>query len=159
MKKLAAIIAVLIGLTLAGCAMPAEDAPPVQGADAKAGSSTESGKAARSAPIKLSAKRTTPTRSILDDGGPLSCVKVTVTNRTKKVLHVNPLYFSITDTGGTKHDTSSAMGNYEHQVHDTKLAPGENAKGVICAEGKFTPKTVSMTNELFDTAARAAVAS
>lgn len=64
----------------------------------------------KSFPIKLTAKRARANKSVLSDGGALSCVKVTVTNRTKKQLQVNPLYFSITDTKNTKHDSSSALG-------------------------------------------------
>lgn len=108
-------------------------------------------------PIKLRAKRATAARSILSDGGAMSCVRVTVTNQSKKSLPVNPLYFSITDTGGTKHDTSSALGDYEGQIDTMTLAPGENAKGLVCAKGKFTPKVLAMTNELFSDAARAEV--
>ncbi len=55
-------------------------------------------------------------RQARQDGGALSCVKVTVTNQTKKQLEVNPLYFSITDSDSTKHDTSTALGDYEGQI-------------------------------------------
>ncbi|MFI0371110.1 DUF4352 domain-containing protein [Actinomadura sp. 1N219] len=157
MKKIAALIALGVGLALAGCAIPAEEPVAVQSAEAKGAT----GKASKKAkpPIGLTAKRTTAKRSILSDGGALSCVKVTVRNQGKKVVNVNPLYFAITDTGGTKHDAGSALGMYENQIETMDIAPGEKATGTVCASGKFRPKTVSMTNELLSTAARAAVAS
>ncbi|RKS79488.1 uncharacterized protein DUF4352 [Actinomadura pelletieri DSM 43383] len=114
---------------------------------------------AKTFPIKLTAKRARAKRSVLSDGGPLSCVKVTVTNQTKKQLEVNPLYFSLTDTDNTKHDSGSALGDYEDQIPTTSLAPKEKATGLVCAKGKFQPKIVAMTNPLFAEAARAKVAS
>lgn len=152
MRKL--VVAAVVVLALAGCKAEA-DPTPVQSASPGNG-----GKAAavkKAVPIKLTAKHAKAARSVLSDGGALSCVRVTVTNQTKKNLHVNPLYFSVTDTGGTKHDASSALGDYEGQIDTATLAPGETAKGLVCAKGKFTPKVVAMTNELFSEAARAEV--
>lgn len=108
-------------------------------------------------PIKLVAKRAKAAKSILSDGSALSCVRVTVTNHSKKNLEVNPLYFSITDTTGTKHEVSDALADYEGQIDTTTLAPGENAKGMVCGKGKFTPKILAMTNELLSEATRAEV--
>jgi hypothetical protein len=85
-------------------------------------------------------------------------VKVTVNNQRKGQLAVNPLYFSITDTKGEKHDVAEAMGDYEGQVPTTSLAPGEKASGAVCARGDFTPKIVAMTDELLQEQARAEVA-
>ena len=159
MRKIAITLAALAVLT-AGCELETD---PVAVQSADPGKSAEkSGGAAKSKktfPIKLTAKRAHAKKSILSDGGALSCVKVTVTNQTKKQLEVNPLYFSITDTGNTKHDTSTALGDYEEQIATTELAPGEKATGLVCAKGKFQPKIVAMTNPLFDEAARAQVAS
>ncbi|WP_329254595.1 DUF4352 domain-containing protein [Actinoallomurus sp. NBC_01490] len=104
------------------------------------------------------AKRAKASKSVLSSGHPLSCVKVMVVNQTKKKLEVNPLYFSLTDTGGTKHDVSDALGQYEHEIGTTTLAPREKATGLVCGEGRFTPKVVAMTNPLFSEAARAEVA-
>jgi hypothetical protein len=73
------------------------------------------------------------------------------------MLEVNPLYFSITDTRGFKHDGSSALADYEGQIATTELAPKEKAAGMVCAKGRFTPKVVAMTNPLFSETARAAV--
>lgn len=151
---------VAVAVLTAGCELE-EDPVAVQSADP--GTSAEKSGAAtkgkKTFPIKLTAKRARASKSILSDGGALSCVKVTVTNQTKKQLEVNPLYFSITDTGGTKHDTSDALGDYEGQIATTELAPGEKATGLVCAKGSFRPKIVAMTNPLFDEAARAQVAS
>lgn len=150
---------VAVAVLAAGCNLE-EDPVAVQsaGPGKSAGKSGAEGKAEKF-PIKLTAKRATAKRSVLSDGGALSCVKVTVTNQTKKQLEVNPLYFSITDTKKTKHDTTTALGDYEGQIATTELAPGEKATGLVCAKGRFRPKIVAMTNPLFDEAARAEVAS
>ncbi|HEU5027211.1 MAG TPA: hypothetical protein VFV01_19995 [Spirillospora sp.] len=108
-------------------------------------------------PVKLNAKRAQPRDSVLDTGTPLSCVRVTVTNQSGDDVDVNPLYFSITDTGNTKHDAGSALGEYDGEVAATTLAPHENAKGLVCAEGHFQPKVVAMTDALFSEIARADV--
>jgi hypothetical protein len=79
------------------------------------------------------------------------------TNQTRKNLEVNPLYFSLTDTGGTKHESSTALGDYEWQIDTTTLAPREKGTGMVCAKRKFTPKVVAMTNTLFTEAARAEI--
>ncbi|TDC69809.1 DUF4352 domain-containing protein [Actinomadura sp. GC306] len=148
-----------IAVLAAGCELE-EDPVAVQPAESGKAASEAGGAAERrNVPIKLVAKRTKPKRSVLSDGGALSCVKVTVTNQTKKQLEVNPLYFSITDSGDTKHDSSTALGDYEGQIATTELAPGEKATGTVCAKGRFRPKVVAMTNPLFDEAARAEVAS
>lgn len=157
MKKLLTLTAAAVVLLAGTACEPVEEkAPPVQGGKGKtSGSPSKKAKP----PIGLAAKRTTATKSVLSSGGALTCVKVTVTNNGKKQVEINPLYFAITGTDGTKHDASSALGEYEGQVDATQIAPGERVKGVVCVKGKFTPKTVSMTNPLFSTAARAAVAS
>lgn len=151
---------VAVAVLSAGCELETD---PVAVQSADPGKSAEKGggaaKSKKTFPIKLTAKRARAKKSILSDGGALSCVKVTVTNQTKKQLEVNPLYFSITDSDSTKHDTSTALGDYEGQIATTELAPGEKATGLVCAKGKFQPKIVAMTNPLFDEAARAQVAS
>lgn len=144
-------VTALAALTLTGC-NTSTDPTPVQAA-----SPNKTGAAKKATPIKLAAKRAKAAKSILSDGSALSCVRVTVTNQSKKNLEVNPLYFSITDTKGTKHDVSEALADYEGQIGTTTLAPGENAKGMVCAKGKFTPKILAMTNELLSEAARAEV--
>jgi hypothetical protein len=153
MRKLIILLAVTLGLATVACEPVAEDPAPVQGAGAKSGAPTKKAKP----PIGLAAVRTTAEKSILSEGGALTCVKVTVTNRTKKNVEINPLYFAITGTDNVKRDASTALGEYEGQIDTTDIAPGEKAKGVVCVKGKFTPKLVSMTNPLFSTAARAEV--
>jgi Domain of unknown function (DUF4352) len=150
------IVAALAAAALTACAPVDTSAPtPVQPASPNKTGQTTTAK--KTVPIKLTAKRATAARSVLSDGAALSCVRVTVTNQSKKNLEVNPLYFSLTDTGGTKRESSSALGDYEGQIDTTTLAPGENAKGLVCAKGHFTPKIVAMTNELLSEAARAEV--
>jgi uncharacterized protein DUF4352 len=151
MRIIAITTAALVALTLTGC-KASTDPTPVQAA-----SPNKAAAAKKATPIKLAAKRASTGKSILSDGGALSCVRVTVTNHSKKNLEVNPLYFSITDTKGTKHDVSDALGDYEGQIGTSTLAPGENAKGMVCGKGKFTPKVLAMTNELLSEAARAEV--
>ncbi|MFB4315130.1 DUF4352 domain-containing protein [Actinomadura sp. 21ATH] len=148
-----------VAVLTAGCEYEQEPVA-VQSADPGKPSGKSSGAAkGKTFPIKLIAKRARASKSVLSDGGALSCVKVTVTNQTKKRLEVNPLYFSITDTGNTKHDSTSALAEYEGQIATTTLAPREKATGLVCAEGAFRPKIVTMTNPLFSEVARARVAS
>lgn len=156
MRKILTVLVIVPGLALAGCAVP-EDPTPVQPAEqGDAGGKAKASK--KAAPIGLAAKRTTAHKSMLSSGDALTCVKVTVTNRTKKQVEINPLYFAITGTDGTKHDASTALGEYDGQIDTMEIAPGEKAKGTVCVKGNFKPKTVSMTNPIFDTAARAEVA-
>lgn len=148
-----------VAVLTAGCNLN-QDPVTVQAADPGKSAAKSGGAAGKKVfPIKLTARRAHAAKSVLSDGGALSCVKVTVTNQTKKQLDINPLYFSITDTDNTKHDSTSALGQYEGQIDTTSLAPGEKATGVVCAKGNFRPKIVAMTNPLFSEAARAQVAS
>ena len=110
-----------------------------------------------SVPVELSAKRAKAKKSVLSTGAALSCVRVTVTNRTEDNLEVNPLYFSITGANGTKHESSTALGEYENEIATTTLAPDENAKGVVCARGDFRPKIVAMADPFMSEMARAEV--
>ncbi|WP_433326389.1 DUF4352 domain-containing protein [Spirillospora sp. CA-294931] len=153
MRKSAIILGVLIALALTGCETGTEPTA-VQPAEKGGKKATSKGKPV---PIKLAAKPATAKASILSDGKALSCTRVTVTNQSKKNLEVNPLYFSITDTGGTKHDPTEALADYEGQISTTTLAPAEKATGLVCARGKFKPKVVAFTDPLFSEAARAQV--
>lgn len=158
MRKITISLGVVAMLT-AGCNL-GQDPITVQSAGpGKSAGKSDDAAGKKTFPIKLTARRAHASKSVLSDGGALSCVKVTVTNQTKKQLEVNPLYFSITDTHDTKHDSSSALGEYEGQIDTTSLAPGEKATGLVCAKGSFRPKVVAMTNPLFSEAARAQVAS
>ena len=157
MRIIATLVGVTAAVTLSAC-VPAEDPAPVQPAQSKAAGGKAGAGNGKAFPIKLAAKRAKAKPSVLSQGGDLSCAKVVVTNQSKKNVEVNPLYFSLTDTGGTKHSTDEALADYEGQIDTTTLAPGENAKGLVCARGKFLPKQIAMTNPLFSEAARAAVA-
>ena len=156
MRKIIIGLAAVAVLT-AGCELE-QDPVAVQSSDPDKPAGKGSAARTKTFPIKLTAKRARANKSVLSGGDALSCVKVTVTNQTKKQLEVNPLYFSITDTGNTKHDSSSALGEYEGQIATTELAPKEKATGLVCAKGKFRPEIIAMTNPLFDEAARARVA-
>jgi hypothetical protein len=156
MRKI--IIAVGVAALLSAGCEAAEDPVPVQSSGGAKAATGETKKGGGKVPIKLVAKRARAKKSVLSDGGAISCVKVQVTNQTKKQVEVNPLYFSITDTSDTKHDATSALGEYEGEIPTTSLAPGEKATGMICAKGRFQPKVIAMTNPLFSEAARAAVA-
>jgi hypothetical protein len=103
-------------------------------------------------PVKVTAKKTQFKPSVLHDGGAYTSVQVTITNNTKNSIDVNPLYFSITDSGGTKH--TAELGEDEEQMETTELAPGENMVGVITGKGAFTPKYVTYTDGLIGDAVR-----
>ena len=144
----------LTALILTACTVPADDQPAVQPAESSA---VEAEPTPKAPPIKLAAVRAKAKASVIGGTNTLSCAKVTVTNGTAEQLLVNPYYFALTDTTGVKHSTDDVLGEYEDQIADTKLAPGEKAVGVVCGKGKWTPKTVAMTDEVFDVIARAEV--
>lgn len=153
MRAIAA--AVLTALALTACTAPADEPTAVQ--PAESGAAEEKQATPKTFPIKLTATKATAKKSVLSDGGALSCAKVTVKNQTDKQVDVNPLYFSLVDTSGEKHDAGDALADYEDQIDATEIGPGEKVTGMVCAKGKFTPKQVAMTNPLFDEAARAEV--
>ncbi|MFC5748585.1 DUF4352 domain-containing protein [Actinomadura rugatobispora] len=152
------ITAVALGLTavltVTGCEIEGAEPTAVQPADKGAGSA----KPKKKTTVKLAATPAKAKASVLSDGSALSCVRVTITNQRKGNLAVNPLYFSLVDGKGEKHESSDALGDYQGQVPTTTLAPGETAKGTVCAKGKFTPAIVAMTDELLQELARAEVA-
>lgn len=153
MRAIAA--AVLTALALTACTVPADEPTAVQ--PAETGQPEEKSSSPEAPPVKLTAVKAKAKASVLGGANPLSCAKVTVTNGTGDVLLVNPYYFALTDTTGTKHTTDDVIGEYEDQIPDTKLSPGEKAEGMVCAKGKWTPKQVAMTNEILDIIARAEV--
>ena len=136
MKKFLATMLVLvvwIFILAAGCAT--EEGPTtVQPADPTGNGTSEQ------VPIRLVAERADAQRSVLSTGEPLSCAKVTVTNQTEENIDVNPLYFSMTDKGGTKHEGSSVLGVYENQIDTTVLAPGEKAREGGAVATTHTPR-------------------
>lgn len=107
------------------------------------------------APVKVTAEKTDFAKSVLADSSDYTSVVVTVTNDSEETISVNPLYFAITDTDGTKHTHELAAD--ENQLDAVKLAPGENTSGVITGKGKFAPKYVTYTDGLFDDPVRADV--
>ncbi|MFF8290438.1 DUF4352 domain-containing protein [Streptomyces sp. NPDC016309] len=98
------------------------------------------------APVTVTAKKTTFTPSVLHRGGAYTSVLVTVTNRGQKTIGINPLYFTITDTGGGKHE--SELGVEEQQIGTVDLAPGEKVTGAVTGAGAFTPAYVTYTDGL-----------
>lgn len=106
-------------------------------------------------PVAITAKKTAFAKSILADGSAYTSVLVTVTNNGDKDVNVNPLYFTITDTNGTKHTAELAAD--EKQIATVTLAPGENVSGTITGKGKFTAKTVTFVEDLIGDTTRANV--
>ncbi|MDO0932711.1 DUF4352 domain-containing protein [Streptomyces sp. DG2A-72] len=106
-------------------------------------------------PVKVTAKKTAFTKSILADGSNYTSVLVTIANNGDEQVDVNPLYFTITDTDGTKHTAELAAD--ENQIDTVDLAPGENVSGTITGKGKFTAKYVTYTDGLLGDSLRADV--
>lgn len=104
--------------------------------------------AAPESDVKIVAKKTAFTPSILASGSGYTSVKVTVTNNSDEQISINVLYFEITDSKGTKHDAE--LGVDENQIDTVDLAPGENVSGSITSKGKFTPTHVTYTQFLED---------
>ncbi|MGW1047400.1 DUF4352 domain-containing protein [Streptomyces sp. NPDC002547] len=104
------------------------------------------------APVKITAKNTAFTKTILASGTNYTSVLLTITNNGDDEIDVNPLYFTITDSNGTKHTAELAVD--EKQIDTVKLAPGENVSGTVTGKGKFTAKYVTYTNGLFGDAMR-----
>lgn len=96
---------------------------------------------AAGAPVKISATRVAFKPSVLHDGGTYTSVEVTITNLGDESISTNPLWFTITDTDGTKH--AAELGADKNQMDLLELAPGEKATGVITGKGAFTPKYVT----------------
>jgi hypothetical protein len=107
------------------------------------------------APVKVTAKKTGFSKSILAQDRNYTSVLVTVTNNSDDKVDVNPLYFTVTDTGGTKH--TAELGVDEKQIDTVDLAPGENITGTITGKGTFTPKYVTYTDGLLGDSLRADV--
>lgn len=54
-------------------------------------------------------------------------------------MEVNPLYFAITDTNGTRH--TFVLAADENQSDTVDLAPGENVSGTVTVKGPFHRST------------------
>lgn len=121
---------------------------------AKAPETKPSAAPEKKSPISVVAKKAAFKPSIIAQGDYTS-VSVTITNNSKKTISVNPLFFAITDTAGTKHAAELAAD--EDQIDTVDLAPGENVTGAITGKGKFTAKTVTYTDGLIGESIRANV--
>ncbi|MCX4628515.1 DUF4352 domain-containing protein [Streptomyces sp. NBC_01443] len=109
----------------------------------------------KKAAVDVVAKKAEFKKSIIAQGDAYTSVSVTITNNSSKPIDVNPLYFAITDTNGTKHMAELAAD--EDQIATVQLAPGENVTGAITGKGAFTAKTVTYTDGLIGKAIRADV--
>nr|WSW44537.1 DUF4352 domain-containing protein [Streptomyces sp. NBC_01001] len=109
----------------------------------------------KKAAVDVVAKKAEFKKSIIAQDDAYTSVSVTITNNSSKPIDVNPLYFAITDTNGTKHMAELAAD--EDQIATVQLAPGENVTGAITGKGAFTAKTVTYTDGLIGKAIRADV--
>ncbi|MGP3691281.1 DUF4352 domain-containing protein [Streptomyces sp. IBSNAI002] len=155
---LLAIIGVLLGGE-SGVKTAEESTPPAAATSAQAKAPEPQPSSAapeKKAAVDVVAKKTQFKKTILAQGDAYTSVSVTVTNNSSKPINVNPLYFAITDTNGTKH--AAELGVDENQIDTVELAPGENVSGSITGKGDFTAKTVTYTDGLIGKAVRADVA-
>lgn len=156
-------LVVLLGIAGAllgdgGTDKTAKDSTPVSASSAPAKapeSAPSSVKPEKKAAVAVVAKKTAFKKSILAQGDGCTSVVVTVTNNSSKPVNVNPLYFAITDTNGTKHPAE--LGVDENQIGTVELAPGENITGAVTGKGGFTAKTVTYTDGLIGDSVRANV--
>ncbi|MEU9473611.1 DUF4352 domain-containing protein [Streptomyces avermitilis] len=125
----------------------AKSSAPTAAASKKSDTSNESKPAAKAAPVKMTAKKAAFSKSVLADSSDYTSVAITITNNSDKTISVNPLYFTITDTGGTKH--TAELGVDDKQIDTVELAPGENISGTVTGKGSFTAKYVTYTEDLF----------
>ncbi|MCM2514249.1 DUF4352 domain-containing protein [Streptomyces griseoincarnatus] len=129
------------GNTAADTSVSASAGAKEKGPDAKRKESEQGG-----GPVKVTAERAEFSKSILADGSDYTSVRVTVVNDGDDEVSVNPLYFTITDSDGTKHTVE--LGVDEEQIDTVDLAPGENISGTVTGKGIFTPKYVTYTDGL-----------
>ncbi|MEV6580294.1 DUF4352 domain-containing protein [Streptomyces sp. NPDC051582] len=121
---------------------PAAPSAPAKQPETQPSSAAPEKKAA----VGVDAKKAAFKPSVLAQGDGYTSVSVTVTNNSSKPINVNPLYFTITDTAGTKHTVELAVD--EDQIGTVDLAPGENITGSITGKGSFTAKSVAYTDGL-----------
>ncbi|MFJ6486163.1 MULTISPECIES: DUF4352 domain-containing protein [unclassified Streptomyces] len=131
-----------------------EPSPPAAAAPADApGAKPSSAAPEKKAAVEVAAKKTQFKKSVIAGDDDYTSVSVTITNNSTDAIDVNPLYFAITDTNGTKH--TAELGADENQIATVELAPGENVTGTITGKGSFTAKTVTYTDGLIGKAVRA----
>ncbi|MFF4445492.1 DUF4352 domain-containing protein [Streptomyces sp. NPDC001502] len=134
----------------------AEPSAAVSSAPAKAPESKpSSAEPEKKAEVVVAAKKTEFEKSIIAQGSDYTSVSVTVTNNSSKPINVNPLYFAITDSNGTKH--VAELGVDKEQIATVELAPGENVTGAVTGKGSFTPKSVTYTDGLIGKSVRSDV--
>ena len=121
----------------------------------KAPEAAPSAKPEKKAAVAVTAKKAEFQKTILAQGDGYTSVSVTVTNNSSKPINVNPLYFAITDTNGTKHNAE--LGVDKDQIGTMELAPGENVTGAVTGKGSFTAKSVTYTDGLIGDSVRADV--
>ncbi|MFF9978339.1 DUF4352 domain-containing protein [Streptomyces erythrochromogenes] len=130
--------------------------PPPASAPAKAAEpAASSAVPEKKAAVAVAAKKASFKKTLLAQGDAYTSVSVTVTNNSSKPINVNPLYFAITDTNGTKH--TSELGVDEDQIATVELAPGENVTGAVTGKGSWTAKSVTYTDGLIGKSVRADV--
>ncbi|MEU7428098.1 DUF4352 domain-containing protein [Streptomyces sp. NPDC040750] len=93
----------------------------------------------KTVPVQITAKKTAFAKSILADGSSYTSVAITIANHSSKKLSVNPLYFAITDTHGTKH--TAELGVDDKQIDTVDLAPGETSPAPSPARASSPPST------------------
>lgn len=155
---LLAIVGALLGDSSADKAAKDPAAPPAAASSAPAKApDPQSSSAApeKKAAVDVAAKKAEFKKSVIAQGDAYTSVSVTITNNSSKPINVNPLYFAITDTNGTKH--TAELGADEDQIATVELAPGENVTGSVTGKGQFTPKSVTYTDGLIGKAVRADV--
>ncbi|MCX5393803.1 DUF4352 domain-containing protein [Streptomyces sp. NBC_00094] len=91
-------------------------------------------------PVTITASKAAFKRTVLHDSDDYTSVKVTVANNTDDKIHVNPLYFEVTDSEGVKH--SAEIFGSESDLRAVDLFKGEKAVGTITVKGKVTPVKV-----------------
>lgn len=140
------VIIGIIGAALSGDADDSSKGTTVSPATTKPAETQPEEEPAPESPVKITAKKAAFAKSILAESSDYTSVRVTVTNNSDETISVNPLYFTTTDTDGTKHTHQLAAD--KNQIETVDLAPGENVSGVVTSKGKFTPKYVTYTDGL-----------
>lgn len=87
-------------------------------------------------PVTITASKAAFKPTIMHDSDDYTSVKVAVVNNTDDKIHVNPLYFQVTDSDGVKH-TAEVFGS-DTDLRAVDLYKGEKAVGTITVKGKIT---------------------
>ncbi|QXJ23614.1 DUF4352 domain-containing protein [Actinomadura graeca] len=156
MRKIAALVATAAGLLLLTACDTGTEPTAVQPAEEAKGAKAAGGKKPKPVPVAIKAKRATFEPGPLNTGGAFTCVKATVTNNTSKNLQINPFFFELTGGDGVKRKAD--VGEAEGEFDSMMLAPKEKATGLVCAKGRFAPKTITFTRDALGTNYRARVA-